>query len=77
MIKSLAILLVAGAIAYFEVPPLLKEKQKKDLVVFSILLIIGVVLSIFWALDKQIPNPLDFITFILKPLNDFISQLVE
>lgn len=77
MIKSLAILLVAGAIAYFEVPPLLKEKQKKDLVVFSMLLILGIGLSIFWALGKHIPNPLDFITFILKPLSDYISHLVE
>ena len=77
MIKSLGILLVAGVIILFEVPPLLKQKQKKELFVFSILLIIGVVLSIVFTLGKTIPNPMDFITFIFKPLSDFITQLLK
>jgi len=77
MIKSLGILLVAGAIIMLEVPPLLKKKEKKELTIFTILLTFGNVLSILYALGKQIPNPLDFLTFILKPLSEFISQLVK
>lgn len=74
MIKSLAIVLVAGVIFLIKVPPLVKKKQKKEIVVFSSLLIIGVGLSITYAIGKTIPNPLDFITFMLKPLSDFISK---
>ncbi|MGB5944721.1 hypothetical protein [Paenisporosarcina sp.] len=77
MIKSLGILLVAGTICLFEVPPLLKKQQKKELLVFSILLLFGVALSIFFTVSKSIPNPLDYITFIFKPLSEVISGFLK
>ena len=77
MIKSIGILLVSAAILWIEVPPLLEKKYKKELLVFSILLVIGVGLSITLALEKPIPNPFDLLTFIFKPLNDVISLLLK
>jgi len=77
MIKSLGILLVAGTICLFEVPPLLKKQQKKELLVFSFLLLFGVALSIFFTISKSIPNPLDYITFIFKPLSEVISGVLK
>ncbi|PZX02423.1 hypothetical protein C7437_11115 [Psychrobacillus insolitus] len=72
MLNSLGILLVATVIIIIEVPSLLEKKQKKELIVFSILLIIGVTLSILRAFGINIPNPLDLLTFIFKPMNDLI-----
>ena len=72
MLNSLGILLVATVIIFIEVPSLLEKKQKKELIVFSILLIIGVTLSILRAFGINIPNPLDLLTFIFKPMNDLI-----
>lgn len=77
MLKSLGVLLIAAAILYFEVPPLLEKKDKKELLLFLIILLIGVGLSITLAFKKTIPNPLDFLTFVLKPINDLISLLVK
>ena len=77
MIKSLGILLVAVTICLFEVPPLLKKQQKKELLVFSILLLFGVALSIFFTISKSIPNPLDYITFIFKPFSEVISGVLK
>jgi Na+/melibiose symporter-like transporter len=77
MIKSLGILLVAGTICLFEVPPLLKKQQKKELLVFSILLLFGVALSIFFTISKSIPNPLDYITFIFKPFSEVIAGVLK
>jgi Na+/melibiose symporter-like transporter len=77
MIKSLGILLVASAICLFEVPPLLKKQQKRELLVFSVLLLFGVALSIFFTIGKTIPNPLDYITFIFKPLSEVISGFLK
>ncbi|MGG0655454.1 hypothetical protein [Rummeliibacillus pycnus] len=77
MIKSIGILLIAVAILWIEVPPLLEKKYKKELLVFSILLVIGLGLSITLALEKPIPNPLDLLTFIFKPLDDVISLLLK
>jgi len=72
MLNSLGILLVATVIVFIEVPSLLEKKQKKELIVFSILLFIGVTLSILRAFGINIPNPLDLLTFIFKPMNDLI-----
>lgn len=77
MIKSIGILLIAAAILWIEVPPLLEKKYKKEFLVFSILLAIGVGLGITLALEKTIPNPLDLLTIIFKPLDDVISNLLK
>ena len=78
MIKTIGILLIAAVIVWMEVPPLLEKKYKKELLVFSILLAIGVGLSItLFGFEKTIPNPFDLLTFIFKPLNDFISHLLK
>lgn len=75
MLKSIGILLIAAVILRIEVPPLLKKKHKKELFVFSILLAIGVGLSIPLGFGKSIPNPLDLLTFILEPLNILTRKL--
>lgn len=77
MIKGLGILLIAGTICLFEVPPLMKKQQKKELLVFSILFLFGVALSIFFTVSNSIPNPLDYITFIFKPLSEVISGFLK
>lgn len=77
MIKSIGILLIAAAILWIEVPPLLEKKYKKEFLVFSILLAIGVSLSITLGFEKPIPNPLDLLTIIFKPLDDVISNLLK
>ncbi|WP_408007522.1 hypothetical protein ACJROX_22950 [Pseudalkalibacillus sp. A8] len=71
------ILLVAILIIVLEVPPLWKKKQKKELWVFSLLLLFGVGLSIAESLDLNIPNPLDWIATIYKPLSDLIMSLLK
>ncbi|MBO1515439.1 hypothetical protein [Metabacillus bambusae] len=71
------ILLVATLIIVLEVPPLLEKKQKKESWVFSLLLLFGVGLSIAESLDLNIPNPLDWIAIIYKPLSDLIMSLLK
>jgi hypothetical protein len=77
MLKSIGILLVAAVILWIDVPPLLEKKDKKELLVFSILLAIGVGLSIALALGKPIPNPVDLINFMFKPLSDAIMPWLK
>jgi hypothetical protein len=64
-------------ISAIEIPPLLKKKQKKELIVFSILLLFAVALSIAESLRLPIPNPLDWITAIYKPISDFTYSLLK
>lgn len=74
MLKSIGILLVAAVILFIEVPSLLEKKDKKELIAFSILLTLGVSLSVAYSFDVQIPNPIDLLTFIYKPLHDVVSR---
>ncbi|WP_245827555.1 hypothetical protein [Paenisporosarcina indica] len=41
---------------------------------FSIILAVGIVLCIALAFGKSIPNPLEFLTFIFKPIDDILSR---
>lgn len=71
------ILVITAVIIAIDVPPLLKKKLKKELWIFSILLLIGVSLSIAKALNVKIPNPLDWITAIFQPLSDMVEKVFK
>ncbi|MBP1155543.1 MULTISPECIES: hypothetical protein [unclassified Paenibacillus] len=71
-------ILAAGiVIAVFEVPPLLKRKLKKELFVFLFLLVFGMGLSIAQVMHVNIPNPLDWIKVVYKPLSDVIYGMLQ
>ncbi|MEK4715575.1 hypothetical protein [Sporosarcina sp. FSL K6-5500] len=74
MLKIIGILLIVVVIVRFEVPSLLLKKNKKELVVFLLFLSIGTSLGIAQALGKPIPNPMDLLTFILRPINDTLFR---
>lgn len=72
MIASLGILLVSSLIWLTEGPTLFKKNNKKDSMTFSVLLVFGVGLSVAHVLFKPLPNPMDFISFVYKPLSDAV-----
>jgi len=71
--------IVSAAILIFmaEAPSLLKNKAKRELWVFSVLLVIGVGLSITRGLNVSIPNPLDVLIIVYKPLSDLLTSLLN
>ncbi|MFD4816626.1 hypothetical protein [Peribacillus butanolivorans] len=71
------ILILVAIIIAIDVPSLLRKKLKKELWIFSVLLLFGTALSISQALNIKIPNPLDWITAIYKPLSDMIEKLLK
>ncbi|WHZ56134.1 hypothetical protein [Metabacillus hrfriensis] len=77
MVAVAGILVIAGVIIAIDVPSLLRKKEKKELWVFFILLLIGISLSIAQALHIEIPNPVDWITVIYQPLSDLIETLLK
>ena len=77
MLAVAGILVIVAVIIAIDVPSLLRKKLKKELWIFSILLLFGTALSIAQALNIKIPNPLDWITAIYKPLSDMIEKLLK
>lgn len=73
MVSSLGILLLATVIVVLEVPPLLKNKLKKELIVFSFLLVIGVVSGILFSFNVNFMSPVDLLSYILEPIYNLFS----
>ncbi|MEK3886188.1 hypothetical protein [Bacillus sp. FSL K6-3431] len=77
MVAVAGILVIVAVIIAIDVPPLLRKNLKKELWIFSILLLFGTALSIVQVLNIKIPNPLDWIAAIYKPLSDMIEKLLK
>ncbi len=77
MWSFLGVIAVTIAIASFEIPQLKKNNLKKELLVFCILLPLAFILSIAKILYETLPNPLDGLTIIYKPLSDFIFKILK
>jgi hypothetical protein len=75
MLGIAGILAVAGIIAWIELPSLLKRKQKKELWVFSLLLLLAVLVCIPATLIPHVPSPLLAFTFVFKPFSELLSSI--
>ncbi|WP_391209406.1 hypothetical protein [Psychrobacillus sp. L4] len=68
MEKVIGLIIVFGVILKLEIPNLLKNKDKKGLIIFTFLIALSFALSVSLALNKTIPNPADFLSLVLKPI---------
>lgn len=66
------ILLIVAVIAWIDLPRLWRKKQKKDLSVYLILLLIGTGFSIAEGLNWDIPNPMDWLIYVYRPVGEWI-----
>lgn len=73
----IAIVLVTVAIAAIEVPGLRRKKRTKELWVFTILLLLGAGLTIADSLQMPLPNPLNWITYVYRPLGELIYKPLQ
>ncbi len=60
-----------------EIPKMLKSKEYRELVAFSIILFIGMFFTILKSLNIDIPNPADFVAMIYAPVVDLIKGALE
>lgn len=75
---SIAGIIIVGVIIMFiKIPSLLKKNHKKDLWVFSSLLLLGIVLNILEQMELSLPNPLEGITAIFQPYSEVISNIFK
>jgi hypothetical protein len=72
----IAAIIVSVLVILYEVPRLSKKKLWKELWVFSVLLAIAVMLNVAESLHIPIPNPLDLITIIYKPMSKIFFTLL-
>lgn len=67
----IVLVLLAGAgMAAIEMPSLIKKRQTKELVLFSLLVVIFVFVGTLQSADIPVPNPLDWLAFVLEPIGN-------
>lgn len=70
------LILVFAVIIAFEVPGLVKKKMWRELAAFSVLLLIGMVLSFGQALKLPLPNPTRGIEAVFRPVSQYLEKLL-
>lgn len=60
------LLLVYAFIFLVNVPGLVKRKERKELVAFLILYVIGFVLGLMYALDIPVPSPMKGLKYLIS-----------
>ncbi len=69
--------LIFAAIIAIEIPPLFKQKKWRDITVFSVLLLIGMIYSYGQILDMPLPNPTDAINAVFRPIGNYVNSLLS
>lgn len=70
------LVLVFITIIAFEVPGLVRKKMWRELTAFSVLLLIGMILSFGQALKLPLPNPTRGIEAVFRPVSEFLEKLL-
>lgn len=68
MFKNLIWVFSFVAICYYEIPKMRKSNMKKELVLFSIVMLIAAVINFLQINGVEIPNPLDGLRAIFSPI---------
>ncbi|TXK84791.1 hypothetical protein [Paenibacillus sp. N3.4] len=64
-------------IAALEVPYLRRKQMTKEMWIFFVILGAGCLLCILLGMRVPIPNPMDVITMIYKPISDFVFTILQ
>lgn len=72
MWAALGILAVTVLICIVEVPPLVRNQNKKEIVLYFIILLIGIGMNLAYGFDIKLPNPLDLWILIASPIGRLI-----
>lgn len=72
----LLLILVFAVIIAFEVPGLVRKKMWRELTAFSVLLLMGMILSFGQALKLPLPNPTRGIEAVFRPISQYLEKML-
>ncbi len=74
IIVILSVLILGAVLCVYEIPRMLKSKSYRDLWAFSILLALGIILTILKSFHVSITNPSDWVAWMFSPVSDFLRH---
>ncbi|MCA1063051.1 hypothetical protein LS684_23960 (plasmid) [Cytobacillus spongiae] len=75
MVNVLIILSVSFIMFFVDFPHL--KKSRKELAVYVSIILFGISLFVAEAFHIEVPNPLEAIIFVFKPVTDWINKLFK
>jgi len=72
MLLIVCLILFSAVLAIIEVPALWRRKLKKEVLVFSIFLLLSTYLSIAQTMHARLPNPLMWIAYVYTPISNMV-----
>lgn len=78
MLKSIIIVFtLASLVAVLELPLLIRKAWTKEVILYSVMLIAGSILSVFAMQGIQLPSTMKVPEVIYKPLYDWMQQILK
>ncbi|MHA6482203.1 hypothetical protein ACX1C1_09935 [Paenibacillus sp. strain BS8-2] len=76
MTLVITVVVLAVALAWYEISRLRKRKWIRESWAFSVFLLCGVVLCVLYLLQVPIPSPIKWIKMMFTPVSDAINRLL-
>jgi hypothetical protein len=76
-VAIIALVIFDVIVCVIEIPKMLKQKLIKELVTFSVLLLLGTAVGVMKSLDIKVPNPSDFLAWVYSPVSDIMKSLAK
>jgi hypothetical protein len=72
---AIAVIGIAVLISLYEIPKMWKVNMKREIVVFSVILVVATSLFILEAYEVETPSPLQGVLTLFKPVGTWIVSL--
>lgn len=77
VLSIIAVMAFDVIVCIIEIPKMLQGKLIKELVTFSVFLLLGTVMAVLKSLDIKFPNPSDFVSWVFSPVSDIMQSLLK
>lgn len=71
------VLAVSLAATFLELKSMIRQHYVREIVLTSVLFTIGAGLLILWMLNIKLPTPLNAISFVFKPVAQFVEYVLS
>jgi hypothetical protein len=75
LLLSIAVVIIGGLMGVIDLPKLWKNKEWKEVTVYSLLLLTGTFFGVVAVNLWEFPSPLYIIIWIYKPVNQLLAYI--
>ncbi|MDD9268959.1 hypothetical protein ACFPES_18105 [Paenibacillus sp. GCM10023248] len=75
MLIGICVFVITALIACYEIPRLWRQGCKQEIWIYSSLMLLGNVLATMKGMHKTLPNPADWVTFLMMPITKLLLQI--